>query len=111
MDAIKDLRYDLEHTRQWAIAAEKELYEMKQRALTAEAQLKTNEVTSLQAKINELNSLVEELDGDIEHWQKCHANIMADLEFAKQKILDANQVIQELTQERDGLYETLGITG
>ena len=111
MDAIKDLRYDLEHTRQWAIAAETELYEMKQRALTAEAQLKTNEVTALQAKINELNSLVEELDGDIEHWQKCHANIMADLEFAKQKILDANQVIQELTQERDGLYETLGITG
>ena len=110
MDAIKDLRYDLEHTRQWAIAAEKELYEMKQRALTAEAQLKTNEVTGLQAKIDELNTLVEELDGDIEHWQKCHMNIMADLEFAKEKLIQANQVIEELTQERDGLYETLGIT-
>ena len=111
MDAIKDLRYDLEHTRQWAIAAEKELYEMKQRALTAEAQLKTNEVTALQAKIDELNKLVEELDGDIEHWQTCHKNIMADLEFAKQKLIGANQVIEELTQERDSLYETLGITG
>ena len=111
MDAIKDLRYDLEHTRQWAIAAEKELYEMKQRALMAEAQLKANEVATLQAKINELNKLVEELDGDIEHWQKSHTNLVADLEFAKQKLVQANQVIEELTQERDGLYETLGITG
>jgi peptidoglycan hydrolase CwlO-like protein len=99
--AMNDLKYDLEHTRQWAIAAEKELYEMKQRALKAEA-------PGLQAKVEELTKVIEELDDDVAHWQKSHTNVTAELAEAKEKLEEANEIIEELVRERDALYASLG---
>ena len=103
MDSVSmnDLKYDLEHTRQWAIAAEKELYEMKQRALKAEA-------PGLQAKVEELTKVIEELDDDVAHWQKSHTNVTAELAEAKEKLEEANEIIEELVRERDALYASLG---
>lgn len=109
MDSVtKDLKYDLEHTRQWAITAEKELYAMKQRALTAEALVKDLEASGLQAKIEELNKVIEQLDDNVEYWHTSHTNVAADLADAKDKIEEANQVIEELVRERDALYASLG---
>jgi len=109
MDSVSmnDLKYDLEHTRQWAIAAEKELCEMKQRALKAEALVKDLQASGLQAKIEELTKVIEELDDDVEHWQKSHTDVAAELAEAKEKIEEANEIIEELVRERDALYASL----
>ena len=101
------LKFDLEHTRQWAIAAEKELYEMKKRALKAEALVKTLEITVLQAKIEEMGKAIKELNSDVEYWHTSHTNVAADLADAKGMIDEGNRIIEEITQERDALYASL----
>ena len=101
------LKFDLEHTRQWAIAAEKELFEMKRRAMKAEALVKTLEVTVLQAKIEEMNKVIKELNGDVEYWHMSHTNVAADLADAKDMIDEGNRIIEEITQERNALYASL----
>jgi len=88
-----DLKYDLEQTRQWAIAAEKELVEMRARAVKAEAELKEQNSEALLAKINQLEL-------GINYWHTSHTQVTNEL-------LEANQVIDDLTDERNRLYESL----
>lgn len=106
MSYMNDLKYDLEHTRQWAIAAEKDLFEMTQRALRAEARA----AAELQVKIEELNKVIKELNDDVAYWHKSHTDVAAELVEAKETIEEGNRIIEDLTQERNGLYESLGIT-
>ena len=110
---MTDLKFDLEHTRQWAIAAEKDLLTMKARALYAEGQVKAQEKATqasglLQAKIYELTKVVEELEGDVEYWHTSHTRVISELAEAKDKIDEANLHIEELVRERDALYASLG---
>ena len=102
------LKFDLEHTRQWAISAEKDLLTMKARALYAEAQVKALHAAGLQAKIDELTYLTKELEVDVTYWQTSHTDVAAELADAKEKIDEANRIIDELIQERNALYESLG---
>ena len=107
LSTMADLKFDLEHTRQWAIAAENDLVTMKARALYAEAQVKDLQAVGLQTKVDEMTKLIEKLYDDVEYWHKSHLDIAAELEDAKEKINEANVIIEELVRERDALYASL----
>lgn len=97
MDRVKDLEYDLEKTREWAIQAEKELYAIK--TLTAEKETVVS--SELQAKI-------EDLEKAVDYWYKLQLNTVEELAEAKAKIEEDAEIIAKLIQERDALYESLG---
>lgn len=80
----KEYVYDLEKTRQWAIAAE-------------------NEVLRLQAEAvnividKNLQNEVKELELDVQYWYEAQKSTLAELQAA-------NALIAQLTLERDALY-------
>lgn len=99
---IKDLEQDLEATRQWAIAAEKELEELRAEAKAALSH------KSLEEEIVALNKACEELEAGVKHWYEQQMKTAAELTLAKERIERDNQIMAELILERNALYESLG---
>lgn len=101
MQRIKDLEFDLEKTRQWAVQAEKENYEMKKQLLELQ------KYNDYKAKIEELTKAVQELQEHNASWQECYTDLVTQLNEAKSKINDDSNYIMQLIQERNALYESL----
>ena len=101
MQRIKDLEFDLEKTRQWAIQAENENYQMKKQLLELQ------KYNDHKAKINELTKAVQELQAHNTTWHQCYTDVVTQLNEAKAKINDDSNYIMQLIQERNALYESL----
>ena len=92
---VKDLEFDLEATRQWAIAAEADAQKLRAEAKEA-----------LEAK-----NLKEEyirLEADLQYWYDRHQETEAELKKSSALIERYAKLVAEVTRERDALYESLG---
>ena len=99
---IKDLEKDLEATCKWAIAAEKEIVELRAEAKAALS------YKTLEEEVVALNKASDELEAGIKYWYAEHMKTAAELTIAKDKIEKDNEMIVQLIQERNALYESLG---
>lgn len=92
---VKDLEFDLEATRQWAIAAEADAQKLR-----AEAK-ETLDVK----KLKEEN---RQLEVDLQYWYDRHQETEAELKKSSALIERYAKLVAEVTRERDALYESLG---
>ena len=92
---VKDLEFDLEVTRKWAIAAEADAYKFRAEAKEA-----------LEAKnLKEENA---RLEADLQYWYDRHQETEAELKKSNALIERYAKLVAEVTRERDALYESLG---
>lgn len=92
---VKDLEFDLEATRQWAIAAEADAHKFR-----AEAK-----------EVLDAKNLKQEnarLEADLQYWYELQQQTEAELKKSSALIERYAKLVAEVTRERDALYESLG---
>lgn len=101
---VKDLEFDLEATRKWAIAAEADAYKFRAKADAYKFRAEAKE--ALEAKnLKEENA---RLEADLQYWYDRHQETEAELKKSSALIERYVKLVAEVTRERDALYESLG---